>query len=114
MYTEHLMINSKQHPSLWGNFVGYADEDLLAFAWLFKGGLVVPAFFSNPVRLPVREVSQQISGLRARDYDITPDSKQFITIFPGDQAQSSERHIPLQIEVVLNWLEELKQRVPVK
>ena len=70
---------------------------------------------SNPVRLPVRDSVQQTTGFSVRDYDITPDGKQFITIFSGDQAQSSERHTPpQQIEVVLNWLEELKQRVPVK
>jgi HEPN domain-containing protein len=38
-------MNSKQHPPLWGNFVGHADEDLLAFAWLWKGGLMLPAYY---------------------------------------------------------------------
>jgi hypothetical protein len=30
---------------LWGNFVAYADSDLLAFAWLYAGGLRVPAYY---------------------------------------------------------------------
>lgn len=30
---------------LWGNFVGYADRDLLSFAWLYEGGLRVPGYY---------------------------------------------------------------------
>jgi HEPN domain-containing protein len=33
------------HPPLWGNFVGYADWDLLSFAWLYEGGLHVPGYY---------------------------------------------------------------------
>lgn len=32
-------------PPLWGNFVGYADWDLLSFAWLFHGGLRLPGYY---------------------------------------------------------------------
>ena len=32
---------------LWGNFVGYADEDFLAFGLLAAGGLYVPAFYHS-------------------------------------------------------------------
>ncbi len=32
-------------PPLWGNFVGYADSDLLAFAWLYQGGLRVAGYY---------------------------------------------------------------------
>jgi HEPN domain-containing protein len=30
---------------LWGNFVSYADWDLLSFAWLYVGGLRVPGYY---------------------------------------------------------------------
>jgi HEPN domain-containing protein len=30
---------------LWGSFVGFADLDLLSFAWLYHGGLRVPAYY---------------------------------------------------------------------
>ena len=30
---------------LWGNFVGFADWDLLSFAWLYHGGLRVPGYY---------------------------------------------------------------------
>ena len=32
-------------PPLWGNFVFYADYDLLSFGLLMKGGLLVPAMY---------------------------------------------------------------------
>ena len=44
-----------------------------------------------------------------RDYDITPDGRQFLMVFPATQAESSARP---QINIVLNWFEELKARVP--
>ena len=47
-----------------------------------------------------------------RDYDMTPDGERFVMVFPADQTDSSES-LPPQINVVLNWHEELKARVPV-
>jgi hypothetical protein len=32
------------HP-VWGNFVGYADEDLLSFGWLYFGRLRLHAYY---------------------------------------------------------------------
>lgn len=46
------------------------------------------------------------------DGGFAPDGKQFIAIFPPDQASRSQP--TSQINVVLNWFEDLKQRVPVK
>jgi hypothetical protein len=41
------------------------------------------------------------------DYDVTPDGNSLLMLKPLDQALSASR-----VNVVLNWLEELKQRVP--
>jgi Tol biopolymer transport system component len=41
------------------------------------------------------------------NYDVTPDGQRFIMLKPGGQEQA-----PTQINVVLNWFEELKQKVP--
>ena len=30
---------------LWGNFVAYADQDLLSFAYLYSGGIRVPGYY---------------------------------------------------------------------
>jgi len=46
------------------------------------------------------------SGARA-DYDVTPDGQRFLMLKPSAPEQT-----PTQINVVLNWFEELKRRVP--
>jgi eukaryotic-like serine/threonine-protein kinase len=42
------------------------------------------------------------------DYDVSPDGERFLMLKPGE----SEETTSTQINVVLNWFEELKQRVP--
>jgi hypothetical protein len=43
-------------------------------------------------------------------YDITPDGKRFVMTTPPDVTDPT----PAQIHVVVNWREELKQRVPTR
>ncbi len=45
-------------------------------------------------------------------YDVTPDGTRFVFVQPGAQTESEEQAGP-QINIVLNWFEELKERVPV-
>ena len=45
-----------------------------------------------------------------RDYDITPDGERFVMILPEVESDASATS---SINVVLNWFEELKERVPV-
>jgi Tol biopolymer transport system component len=42
------------------------------------------------------------------NYDVSPDGQRFLMIKPSEQAEAA----PTQINVVLNWFEELKRRVP--
>ena len=42
------------------------------------------------------------------NYDVSPDGQRFLMFKPSEQAQAA----PTQINVVLNWFEELKHRVP--
>jgi hypothetical protein len=66
-----------------------------------------PTFgFTNAVSVPRRFA---VPG-DPRPYDMLPDGR-FVTV--GDAREPSEQ-APLQIQVVLNWLEELKQRVPTR
>ncbi len=51
-------------------------------------------------------------GTGIRPYDITPDGQRFLMIFPADQTESGEPARE-RINIVLNWFEELKERVPV-
>jgi Tol biopolymer transport system component len=42
------------------------------------------------------------------NYDVSPDGQRFLMVKPVEQEQAA----PTQINVVLNWFEELKQKVP--
>ena len=46
-------------------------------------------------------------GMLRADYDITSDGQRFLMVKEGEQEER-----PRQINVVLNWFEELKRRVP--
>jgi len=48
-----------------------------------------------------------------RGYDITPDGKYFVVMLPKAQAEPG-RTPPDQINITLNWFEELKQRAPIR
>jgi hypothetical protein len=65
-----------------------------------------PAFtFANPVQLRVNDFLQ-VPGV-SRQFDVTPDGKQFIVVMPPGTSVGSDT---AQIQVVLGWFEELKQR----
>jgi serine/threonine protein kinase len=59
------------------------------------------------------EVYRATDSPSAKPYDITPDGQRFLMAFPADQADSVAETSDEQIHVILNWLEELKRRVPV-
>ena len=48
-----------------------------------------------------------------RDYDIMPDGERLVMVFPADQTERGEAAPPPQINMVLNWFQELTERVPV-
>jgi Tol biopolymer transport system component/predicted Ser/Thr protein kinase len=48
------------------------------------------------------------SPTTSQNYDVSPDGQRFLMIKPFEQAQAG----PTQINVVLNWFEELKQKAP--
>ncbi|MGI0149718.1 MAG: hypothetical protein ACREDF_09345, partial [Thermoplasmata archaeon] len=43
-------------------------------------------------------------------YDVSPDGERFLMLKPVESQTSA----PTQINVVLNWFEELRQKAPVK
>ncbi len=63
--------------------------------------------FGNPVPVPRGFVGGPPSTVR--NYDFMPDGEQFLAVFSSGATGGA----PPQINVVLNWFEELKQRVPV-
>jgi serine/threonine-protein kinase len=64
----------------------------------------------TPTVLPIEGTVHPIAQ---RNYDVTPDGKQFVVVLP-ESAGSSSQLRPQHIDVVLNWTEELKTRVPIK
>jgi hypothetical protein len=46
-------------------------------------------------------------------WDISPDGKRFLMIKPAGATTSADAS-PRKINIVLNWFEDLKQRVPIK
>jgi serine/threonine-protein kinase len=64
-----------------------------------------PAFQAGTPRL-LFEGSHEVQIMRS--YDVTPDGQRFVMIQPG------ARTLPTQLNVVLNWFEELRRLVPTK
>ena len=48
-----------------------------------------------------------LSAVDERNYDVTPDGQRFLMVRAAEQSESTAR-----LNVVLNWHEELKERVP--
>jgi hypothetical protein len=106
---KHLITDSGGNP-LWSR-----DGKQLFF---MRGGrqILSADIQSQPSFLAGKITALPINGIvnpGPRPYDITPDGKYFVVMFPAAQPESSKAP-PEQINVTLNWLEELKQRVPVK
>ncbi len=71
-----------------------------------------PVFaFGNEQVLGMRGFLRPSGGIAS--YDITLDGQRFLMVFPADQAGSVAETADEQINIVLNWFEELKERVPV-
>ena len=71
-----------------------------------------PSFTFSVLPLLPRPFNPNGSGF-VRGYDIHPDGKRFIGLVPAGQGQTGASRQPSapQIQVVLNWFEDVKQRV---
>ncbi len=67
-----------------------------------------PSFAAGKPRM-LFEGQYQLSPVPAVNYDVSPDGQRFLMVKPSEQQQA-----PPQINIVLNWFEELKRRVPAK
>ena len=72
-------------PPLWGNFVGYADWDLLSFAWLYEGGLRVPSYYHATQAVEKYLKALVLSVLDPDGVTETPLSQKWITIHNLDK-----------------------------
>jgi hypothetical protein len=56
-----------------------------------------------------------LSAIDGQPWDIHPDGKRFLMVKTLQQSEKAPAAgVPRKINIVLNWTEELKQRVPVK
>jgi eukaryotic-like serine/threonine-protein kinase len=62
-----------------------------------------------PVPLPIDDA---IHPLAQRNYDVTPDGKQLLIVLPAQAQTAAGRRGTAQINMVLNWFEELQTRAP--
>jgi eukaryotic-like serine/threonine-protein kinase len=70
-----------------------------------------PSFsFGPPTTLPIEGT---IHPLSQRNYDVAPDGR-LLVVLPASARASEPERSTQQINVVLNWTEELKQRVPTR
>ncbi len=65
-----------------------------------------PSFAAGTPKM-LFEGQYQLLELSTPNYDVSPDGQRFLMLKPAEQAESAT-----QINVVLNWFEELKQKVP--
>jgi serine/threonine-protein kinase len=74
-----------------------------------------PTFtFGNPVPVPRPSTFVEGGPGFERNNDITLDGKRFLGVVAAGQSSTSGAPAAPQIQVVLNWFEELKARVPTK
>jgi eukaryotic-like serine/threonine-protein kinase len=66
-----------------------------------------PGFTAGKPRI-LFEGRYELAPFPIANYDISPDGKRFLMLKSIEQEQA----VPTQINVVLNWFEELKQKVP--
>ena len=86
-----------------------ADERELYFR---RGDAMIAATVTTEPRLSIGKPTALFRGdfadIQGKNYDVTPDGKRFLMV-------STDQPVPpKEITVVLNWMEELKSRLPRK
>ncbi len=78
--------------------------------WAFQTITTQPSFtFGSPVLVPRGGVASR-GPTGQRNHDLTPDRRMLGVVLAGQTESGSA--VPQQVQVVLNWFEELKARVP--
>ena len=80
---------------------------------LISVAVATDSTFSNRNGVKVFDTSTYLTAGAGRSYDLSPDGRKFLMI-KNAAASGSPDQPPAAITVVLNWQEELKQRVPAR
>ena len=74
-----------------------------------------PVFSAETPKIIFRGNFVSARAVNRQPWDISPDGKRFLMVKPPASAgDTSGIAGPRKIDIVLNWFEELRQRVPVK
>jgi hypothetical protein len=98
------------HYPVWshdGTQIFYASEELGGGSQIIAADVRKQPNFAviKTTPLPIKGIlSNQARG----GFDVTPDDKYFVVMLPG--SRESSKAPPQQINITLNWFEELKQR----
>ena len=98
------------HPAWWKSelvFTAAATAGVMTSIPVITAGA---ASFGAPVQFPAAVTGDLLSGDR-RAWDILPDGRVIGIVSDVDNAA---RSATTELRLVLNWFEELKQRVPVQ
>jgi Tol biopolymer transport system component len=69
---------------------------------------IKPSFSAGTPKKLFEGAYQLLSGISTPNYDVSPDGQRFLMLKPSEETQAGST----QINVVLNWFEELKHKVP--
>jgi serine/threonine-protein kinase len=110
---QYLIASGGRHP-LWspdGKGLYFSQLPLERGALRLVSVATQPTFaLGNPVPQPSGPLRGGLDVLE-RQFDITPDGTRFIAVVDATENQDDAPVTP-QLHVVLNWFDELKQRVP--
>jgi serine/threonine-protein kinase len=67
--------------------------------------------FGEPYEVPVPESIHPVPA-PSRNYDIHPKTHELLLVLPANSSPAQDRD--LQINIVLNWFEELRERLPIR
>jgi HEPN domain-containing protein len=77
-----------KRPPLWGNFVGYADEDVLSIGLLCAGGLLPPAFYHATQAVEKYFKALILSILDPDGRIVTPEKKKWLQVHDLEELAS--------------------------
>jgi Tol biopolymer transport system component len=110
----HQISTGGGHYPIWspdGKQLFYATDDVGGTSQIISVDVQTQPTFAavKTTPLPVKGIlSNQARG----GFDITPDGKYFVVMLP--RSADPRKALPAQINITLNWFDELKQHVPVQ
>jgi hypothetical protein len=100
--------DTKQRPSAIGSLIHvWSTNHFRSFQTRDCRSSTQPSFSVGKPRM-LFEGRYQPTPVTSPNYDVSHNGQRFLMLKPAEQAQAA----PTQINVVLNWFEELKRRVP--